>query len=394
MPGLPATPSGSVSAQANAAADAITSAHFLADVYTFDWSALNFRLPAVSAFAVALCLFVGVAVGNPVAGLIAGGGALPIGFGANQRISDSRLLPMILAILAMASATFAGTVAGHDSWWLIVVSGISAAIYGVLTIRHAGMAWVGQQASVALFVASAFPDSLRGGLERAGLTMLGGMLQLLFTSAGLRMMPELHKDLLSIPRSIFTTLYAQRRELLLRLRQLPEALPAPDRKAAAIYGLRLLLTVGLASWVYLELGMQSGYWVPMTALLVQKPAFFETLGRALTRVAGTIAGASLATLMAAHLPMGPWWLAGLATFFAFWCFATISVNYGLYAVGITSYIVFLLALNQVPEPEIAARRAGCTIAGAVIALAIHVDALGRIRRVFWRGAKRAADAGG
>lgn len=356
-------------------------AHFYADLYTFDWTSLHFRLPAVSAAAVAFCLALSLALGSPAAGLISGGGALTVGFGANQRIADSRIWPMIFAIAATASATLAGTVAGHHSLWLIVASAVSAALYGVLTMRNSGLAWVGQQAACTLFVASAFPMPLHPALERTALIATGGFVQLLFTSAGLRLMPELRKDLLAIPRSLYTTLYAQRRELLLRLRELPNSLPAPDRKAALAYAFRLLLTVSLGSWVYIKLGIQSGYWVPMTALLVVKPAFFETLSRGLMRVIGTLAGATLATLVAAHLPMNAAVLAGLSIFFAFWCFATASVNYCLFTFCITSYIVFLLSLNQVPGPLIAERRAWCTALGAAIALVIHLDAMRRHREV-------------
>jgi NAD/NADP transhydrogenase beta subunit len=55
------------------------------------------------------------------------------------------------------------------------------------------------------------------------------------------------------------------------------------------------------------------------------------------------------------------------------------VNYGLFALCLTSYIVFLLSLNQIPGPEIAHRRPLCTIAGAAIAMVIHIDALRRHR---------------
>jgi Fusaric acid resistance protein-like len=352
-------------------------AHFLADVYTFKWSALNYRLPLVSAGAVALCLVVGILAGHPGGALVSAGGALTIGFGANQRISDSRLLPMLFAVFGMASATLVGTLAGHDGFSLILASACSAMIYGVLAVRHAGLAWVGQQASVALFVASAFPTGPHRAFERAGLIVIGGIVQVVITSAGLRLMPELRKDLWTISRSLYTSLYEQRRELLNRLYTLPAALPAPDRKTAAIYALRLVLTVSLASEVYRRLGIQSGYWIPMTALLVQKPAFYETLSRALARVGGTLAGATLATVLASHVHPGVWPLAALTTFFAFWCFATNAVNYGLFSLCITSYIVFLLSLNQIPGPELAHRRAACTAAGAVIALLIHLDALGR-----------------
>ncbi len=284
---------------------------------------------------------------------------------------------MLFAVLAMASAALAGTLAGHEGIALILASAGSAAIYGVLTIRHAGLAWVGQQASVALFVASAFPTGPERAFERAGLIVIGGMVQVLITSAGLHLIPELRKNLWEIPHSLYTSLYEQRSELLTRLYELPEALPVPDRKTAAIYALRLVLTVSLASEVYRRLGIRSGYWIPMTALLVQKPAFRETLNRALTRVGGTLAGATLATILASYVRPGPWPLAALTTFFAFWCFATIAVNYGLFSLCITSYIVFLLSLNQIPGPELAHRRAACTAVGALIALLLHLDALRR-----------------
>jgi uncharacterized membrane protein YccC len=70
-----------------------------------------------------------------------------------------------------------------------------------------------------------------------------------------------------------------------------------------------------------------------------------------------------------------WILAGLASLFALLSFATNPVNYGLFTLCLTSYIVWLLSLNQIPGPEIAHRRALCTVAGAVIAVIIHLDAL-------------------
>ena len=359
--------------------DTVRPAHFLADLYTFNWSAIEFRLPAISASAVGLCLAIGIASGHPGAALIAGGGALTIGFGANQRISDSRILPMMFATLGIASATLAGTLVGHRGYALLIASAIAAAIYGVLTVRNSGIAWVGQQASISLFVASAFPSGPKPAFERAGLIALGGLVQLILTSAGLRLVPELRKDLLAIPRSVYSSLYTQREEFLRRLRTLPQVLPAPQRGAATLYAVRLLITVVAATEVYRRLGIQSGYWIPMTAMLVQKPAFYETLVRGLARVAGTLAGATLTTSLVQHVQFGPWWLAVLATFFAFWAFATNAVNYGLFSLFLTSYIVFLLSLNVIPGPEIAHRRALSTAAGAAIALLIHLDALRRHR---------------
>lgn len=350
--------------------------HPLADLYEFHWSQFSLRLPLISGFAVALCLFIGVALGHPGGALIAGGGAFTIGFGANQRIHDSRVLPMLLGVFATSTATLAGTLVGHNGFAIVLASTASAAIYGVLTIRAAEVSWVGQQASVALFVASAFPSPARGALVRAGLILAGGLVQTLFTTVGMRMLPELRRELTAFPRSVVQSIG---RPLLGSIEELSPASAAQDRRATLVYATRMMLTVFLATELYRHVGLQSGYWIPMTALLVQKPAFSETLTRALLRVLGTLAGATLATLLVTHLPGSPpvmnWTLAALTSLFALLSFATNPINYGLFALFITSYIVFLLSLNQIPGPEIAHRRALCTIAGALIALVIHLDAL-------------------
>ncbi len=357
--------------------------HYFADLYTFKWSDLAFELPLISSSAVALCLVVGLLAGHPGGALVSAGGAFTVGFGANQRIADSRLIPMLFAVFAMASATLIGSLLGHNGYTLILASSASAAIYGILTVRNSGLAWVGQQASIALFVATAFAAGPKPAFQRAGLIIAGGMLQVLITSIGLRLLPELRKNLTEIPRTLYHSLsqsvQQDRLELLHTIHNLGSVIPAPDRAVALVYATRLTLTVAIASELYRRLGIQSGYWIPMTALLVQKPAFFETLNRGLARVAGTLAGATLATLLAAHLHLNPWTLAALTAFFAFLGFATNAVNYGLFSVCMTSYIVFLLSLNALPGPEIAHRRAFCTAAGAAIALLIHLDALRRHR---------------
>lgn len=360
-----------------------------ADLYTFSWSKLDFRLPLISAAAVALCLFTGVAIGHPGAALIAGGGALTIGFGANQRIHDSRVLPMLLGVIGVSTATLAGTIVGHRGYELLLASIVASAIYGILTVRNAGIAWVGQQACVALFVASAFPSPPKAALERAGLMFAGGLIQTVITTLGLSLMPELRKQLAELRRSVLRPVLhpvVESDSVIASVRSLPEVLPHQHRRTAIIYAIRLMLTVAVSTEFYRRLGIQSGYWTPMTALLVQKPGFSETLTRALLRTGGTLAGAVLATILITHVPLSQqtayWVLAGVTSLFAFASYATNPVNYGLFTLSLTAYIVFLLSLNQIPGPEIAYRRALCTIAGAAIALVIHVDALrqhGRLR---------------
>jgi hypothetical protein len=358
---------------------------YFADLYTFDWHGVSVGVAAIGSIAVAICLVAGVLLGHPSAGLIAGGGAMTVGFGVNQRIADSRLWPMIAATFAMFLSTLVGMVVGHHGFSILAAAALWSFAYGLLTARAAGLAWVGQQAAVTLLVSSAFPAGPRGAFLRALLILGGGALQIMITSIFLRMIPELKAHLRELHRAamqetaeFLSRSYAEFRSF----RYHPGStltFPRVPHTAAFAYALRLTITVLLAAEIYRRLGMQSGYWVPMTALLVQKPAFAETFTRALMRIGGTLAGAGLCTFALAHMQPDPIVLALLATLCAFLAYVTNSVNYGLFSVFITSNIVFLLSLNSMPGPVIAHRRALCTIAGGLIALAIHLDALRRHR---------------
>jgi hypothetical protein len=356
---------------------------YLADIYTFDWKQLSFRTPLIGVLAIGLCLFIGVALGHPSAGLIAGGGAFTIGFGVNQRIADSRLWPMIAATAAVFLSTMIGMLVGHRGFTLVLAAAVWGFAYAILTARAAGISWVGQQSAITLFVASAFPASFHAALLRSLLICGGGALQILITSICLRLLPELAADLRAIRQTSSDELshllhsnFARYR-MLVRLRAMPENLLHIPTFPFAI---RMALAVGISAEIYRHLGVQSGYWIPMTALLVLKPAFSETFSRAFLRVGGTLAGAVISTVFLVHIRPDPYYLAALTTFFALWSYATNTVNYGLYTLFLTSYIVFLLSLNTLPGPVIAHRRAFSTIAGGLIALVIHIDAIRRLRK--------------
>ncbi len=356
---------------------------YLADIYTFAWNQLTFRTSLIGAVSVAICLFAGVLAGHPAAGLIAGGGAFTIGFGVNQRIADSRVWPMVAATGAMFLSTLIGMMIGHHGWLLVLAATVWGFVYAILTARAAGISWVGQQAAITLFVSTAFPAGVHAALLRALLIFSGGALQTLITSFSLHLMPELGAILRSISETgseelehLINSNYARYRAYV-RLRSLPDYL---RRIPTFPFALRMAATIAIAAEIYRRLGVQSGYWIPMTALLVQKPAFSETFTRAFLRIGGTLAGAVISTVFLVHIHPNPFCLAALAAFFAFWSYATNTVNYGLYTLFLTSYIVFLLSLNSLPGPEIAYRRAYCTIGGGLIALMIHLDAIRRLRR--------------
>ena len=67
----------------------------------------------------------------------------------------------------------------------------------------------------------------------------------------------------------------------------------------------------IAAALYRWLALPNGYWIPMTAAIVMKGTLRQTFQRGLARIIGTLAGAALATLIAATLRPDPWILAAL-----------------------------------------------------------------------------------
>ena len=107
---------------------ASAAAPYLTDSLVFDWKAQSFRADLIFVLPIAICLTLGIWLDHPGAGLIAAGGAFTVGFGARQHIDDSRLLPMILASLGIAAATFIGMILGHTNFILVLVTGGSTAV--------------------------------------------------------------------------------------------------------------------------------------------------------------------------------------------------------------------------------------------------------------------------
>jgi hypothetical protein len=177
-------------------ADSAPVAPSLTDSLIFDWKAQSFRADLIFILPLALCLALGIGLGRPGAALIVAGGAFTVGFGAKQHIDESPILPMILASLGIGVATFIGMVAGHTNFLLVFIAAGAAFIYGMLSLRQAGVSWVGQQSIVFLLVASAYPFSPRGAAVRSGLVMAGGALQIITSSILLRLLQQLRIDLL------------------------------------------------------------------------------------------------------------------------------------------------------------------------------------------------------
>ena len=357
---------------------------YFGDLYLFDWQQFSWRIPLICLFAIALCLAIGLAAGHPGAGLIAASGAMTVGFGATHSIDGSRFVPMIGAAVGMALSTLIGMVAGHQSYVLLISCALWGFGYGLLTTRAAGVSWVGQQCVITLLVASAFPFHLRGAAVRASLMLAGGLIQVVSTSIQLRLVRSLRSDVYAFMHHSIVEQQALRTSMGQAFRRMlgADAPPNPVFR----FGIRLAIVLAVSCEIYRRWAVPSGYWIPMTALLVLKPAFNETVKRALARICGTLAGAVLTSYLVAHMQPTTVTLAILVVVFAFLAYSTLNVNYAMYTVFLTAYIVFLLSLANLPGMEIAHRRALSTIIGGMLALSVHLDAVRRWRKKASHGA--------
>ena len=143
------------------------------------------------------------------------------------------------------------------------------------------------------------------------------------------------------------------------------------QSAACRHALRLAATVTVATSIYRLLALPRGYWLPMTALLVLKPEFHDTFARGVGRIVGTLAGAVLATIIVEEFAPGPAALSAMVLIFVWGGYALFRMNYTIFAICITGYVVFILMLSGVGEMTAASARSLYTIEGGVLALAAY-----------------------
>ena len=312
---------------------------------------------------IACCLGAGVHYGSPLAGMVAASGAFSVGFGAFQNLGKSRVATMLGATLGMAVSTLGGSLVGHRGSPGTILNAAWAGFGGgMLLSLGPGSSWVGQQWAIVAIVASGYPVGMELAFGRAELILAGGVLQTLFMLGVWRLRfpaGESEEDPFEGFLPAVRTLRAN----------------LTPRAETFRYAVRQGATLGLGAELARLLVLPNGYWVPMTALLVLKPDFRQTFRRGLERVVGTLAGAALATLLVHTVHLDPLTMGGLIVFFAWLGYTLVNVNYAVFAVFLTAYIVFLLDFGGLTPAVVVTHRALNTALGGGLALLSYVTVL-------------------
>jgi uncharacterized membrane protein YccC len=134
------------------------------------------------------------------------------------------------------------------------------------------------------------------------------------------------------------------------------------------HAVRLSVLVAASDLVVRLVGIDRGYWVALTILVVLRPDFTTTFERASMRVAGTIIGLLLATELLHWVPGGDWYRIALIAVFFFAMRYAGPNNFGLSAVALSALVVVLLAIAGLAPHATVIERGAATLAGGALAL--------------------------
>jgi PPOX class probable F420-dependent enzyme len=164
----PATP-GAVTAAVRAAAE-------------FDRTAVSAAAGLLAAIPVVVVLGVGLALGNPVAGVTMGAGAMLVGIAWRTAGGRPPLAVMTIDALVMAASTFVGCVTGSVTWVHLIVLCVWSFMGGMLVGVGNRGGVIGTQAIIAVVVFGRFSEPAPAALGLAGFVLVGGLAQVLLQS--------------------------------------------------------------------------------------------------------------------------------------------------------------------------------------------------------------------
>jgi hypothetical protein len=346
------------------------------DLAAVDWTQFYGKLGARRLPAILILLTVSGACHEVAAGVLAAGSALSVGFAPAHPVGNSRTLAMVAAAGTMTICGFAGIVIGNFYPLSLAFTALSGFVFAYLTLENEDIGWIGMQGVIAFLIAAYYPGSWALAGERAGCILTGGLAQalcllLIWHWEGLG---NLGAEPTSASTEAAALTSTQRPELLRLLRI--------DRFSwlTLRFTLRVAITLSFAVELDHLLKLKNGYWLPMTTLVVLKPDFNHTYSGGIQRVAGTLAGVILASLITKILYPNQLVLIGLVGAF---CWATFSIqkaNAVMFSASLTVFVVLLIALTGLPESDVVWHRFTNTFLGCTLALTSYFAGVFTVRR--------------
>ncbi|MBO0513467.1 FUSC family protein [Streptomyces beijiangensis] len=111
-----------------------------------------------------------------------------------------------------------------------------------------------------------------------------------------------------------------------------------------------------------------GYWAPMAAVMIMRPDFTQTYGRAIARFGGTLVGVALTTAVVQLAHPGMYLSAGLAVLSAGLMYLLMRTGYAVGQIFVAAYVVFLLGMGGLEWTQTVPDRVILTLLGGLLAM--------------------------
>jgi hypothetical protein len=307
------------------------------------------------------------ALGYTLVAVVVSLGALNLSMVEAAPPARTRMRVLVLSALTNATAFAGGTIVANGGWFAVVA--VAVAVWaGLLLALDPELKNTGLITAVMFVVGVGLPGGGVANAEvRFPLLLVGGG----FALAGI-LLQRFVIDPRRSPAPSWRT---------------PVSAPvAPSQYAIIENSAAVAVTAALGLALALALGLERDFWVMLTVLVALRLDFSDTISYAWMRVVGTIGGAILASAVALATDNATV-LALVLTAACVATFATRNVNYTIYAIALTTYVILLLNLLYSGGPELAATRVLDTLIGGSLACAT-----GALLFLLHRSRRRAAAA--
>ena len=330
------------------------------DLVRHEWNRSTPGAAVLDSLAIGASLILGIALHHRAAGSIGAAAAYTAGFALFHTVLGSRLFSMLLVTCAITLGTLIGSYAAAKGGEVYGALVIVAVIYSVLSSVGSTSAWLGQFWALFVVINSFFHQGPQHVIGGTLVVLAGGVLQMLifvsFTLLTKRRFPSLptRDEVRSCCQQLWARVWRK----------------SPRRRTAA-FALQLFVTLTLATWIYRHWGFKSGFWAPLTTLMVLQPQWATSISHAVARMGGTVLGAATFFGVVVFVYPRSFQLTTyvvLTMFFAWICLTIHAVNYAAFGAAMCLFIVFLFHAGGLAERSEAGLRLEMTALGGGIAL--------------------------
>ena len=285
---------------------------------------------------------------------IAVGGAVTAGYGANKKILKYPFAPMIISVIGMRVCAFLGSLIGHSYIGYMICCILLACLATCVGNINQTAWWIVLQWSIAFFVGGFYVGNVWSALQRGILILLGGLFQsvcIIFLIEKFSFQRNIidPDNLLSIIKNIYENI---------------------DKKirfhTTIIYAALAMIVCFLLIHIF---NIKYYYWVIMTALVILKPDFIDTLKKASIRLLGTFIGFLIAYGLI-RWNSSKYSMVIEIIISLYLCYVFANRKYAIFTIFLTISTVLMFSINGSSGEEIAMERLISTSIGGISAILI------------------------